>query len=366
MARMAQLLAGIPHTVPLSAVNRQCSSGLQAFANVAAAIHSGLYDVGIAGGVESMSTDDMGSVIPGVNFDVVKAHPGARDCLIPMGVTSENVASAYGISREVQDAFAAASHAKAAAAQKNGFFDAEIVPVEIEVDDEVIRSDPADKRTKKVLISSDDGVREGTTIERLSKLRPVFKKGGSTTAGNSSQMSDGAAAVLLMRRSRAQKLGMPILAILRSYTVVGVPPAVMGIGPAFAIPAALREAGISIDDVDVFEVNEAFASQATYCADQLEIPEDKLNPKGGAIALGHPLGCTVCSLLPMSYVHNIFYPKCVYFFCLLQGARQIGTLVHELHRTNKKYGLVSMCIGTGMGAAAIFERPQEAGLKARL
>ncbi len=311
MSRMAQLMAGIPHTVPLSTVNRQCSSGLQAFASVAAAISSGLYDVGIAAGVESMSTDDMGGVVPGVDFDAVKAHTGARDCLIPMGVTSENVASEFGITREVQDAFAAASHAKAASARANGWFDAEIVPVEVPE-----ASGDVDAGT--VLVSADDGIRAGTTVERLSSLRPVFKKGGSTTAGNSSQMSDGAAAVLLMRRSRAQQLGLPVLALLRSFAVVGVPPAVMGIGPAYAIPAALRDADLSMDDVDIFEVNEAFASQATYCADQLRIPEEKLNPKGGAIALGHPLGCTVrsffnakilarraeCSSLSSSLIHR--------------------------------------------------------------
>lgn len=170
-----------------------------------------------------------------------------------------------------------------------------------------------------------------TVLLQLSSLKPAFKEGGSTTAGNSSQMSDGAAAVLVMKRSKAIELNLPILALLRSYSVVGVAPHIMGIGPAVAIPAALKRAGLEVGQVDVFEVNEAFASQATYCAAELAIPENKLNPKGGAIALGHPLGCT--------------------------GARQIATLVHELERTNQRFGVVSMCIGTGMGAAAVFERP---------
>lgn len=318
MARIAQLLAGIPHTVPLSAVNRQCSSGLQAFANVAAAIGTGLYDVGVAAGVESMSSTEMGANVPTVDWDVVNAHAEARDCLIPMGVTSENVAEKFGVDRKAQDDFAVRSHAKAAEAQAKGLFDREIVGVEVCVDGE----------TTTVL--QDDGIRPGTTAEKLGKLKAVFKEGGSTTAGNSSQVSDGAAAVLLMRQSRAQELGMPILGAIRAYSVVGVPPAIMGIGPAFAIPAAVEQAGLTLDDIDIFEINEAFASQAVYCVDQLGIDPDKVNPKGGGIALGHPLGCT--------------------------GARQIATLLHELERRNQRFGVVSMCIGTGMGAAAVFER----------
>ncbi|XP_036049447.1 3-ketoacyl-CoA thiolase B, peroxisomal-like isoform X1 [Onychomys torridus] len=249
----------------------------------------------------------------------------ARDCLIPMGITSENVAERFGISRQKQDAFALASQQKAATAQSRGCFRAEIVPVTTTVLD-----DQGNKKT--ITVSQDEGVRPGTTMEGLAKLKPAFKDGGSTTAGNSSQVSDGAAAVLLARRSKAEELGLPILGVLRSYAVVGVPPDVMGIGPAYAIPAALQKAGLTVNDIDIFEINEAFASQALYCVEKLGIPAEKVNPLGGAIALGHPLGCT--------------------------GARQVVTLLNELKRRGKRaYGVVSMCIGTGMGAAAVFEYP---------
>jgi len=261
MARIAQMLAGIPHSVPLSTVNRQCSSGLQAFASVAAAITAGQYEIGLACGVESMSMDDMGNVKPILNWDAVAASPVARECLIPMGVTSENVADQFGVSRQYQDAFAAESHKRAARAQANGWFDNEIVPVPV----------PSKEGTATTIVDKDDGIRPGATVASLSKLKPVFKAGGSTTAGNASQMTDGAAAVLVMKRSTARKLHLPVLAILKAFSVVGVPPAIMGVGPAFAIPAALSEAELSVDDVDVFEINEAFASQAVYCAQQLKV-----------------------------------------------------------------------------------------------
>merc|ERR1712176_786745 len=239
--------------------------------------------------------------------------------------TSENVAEKYGVSAEKQNTLAANSHAKAIAAQKQGLFDDEIVPVTTSV------KDKAGKATE-VTISKDEGPRDGTTVESLSKLKAAFKPGGSTTAGNSSQVSDGAALVLLARRSAAKKLGLPILARMRSYAVVGVEPKLMGIGPAFAIPAALEKASLSVSDIDIFEVNEAFASQALMTIEHLKIPMEKVNPKGGAIALGHPLGCT--------------------------GSRQIATLLPELKRTNSKLGVVSMCIGTGMGAAGVIENEQ--------
>ncbi|POM79995.1 3-ketoacyl-CoA thiolase A [Phytophthora palmivora] len=323
MARMAQLAAGIPHTVPLHVINRQCSSGLQAVANVTAAIKAGYYDIGIAAGVECMSLSGMDRDPPTVNWEQVGAVQDAMDCTVPMGITSENVAEKYGISRTKQDDLAALSHAKAAAAQANGWFKDEITPVSTILKDK-------DGNEKSVIISQDDGVRAGTTVEKLAKLRPAFKEGGSTTAGNSSQVSDGAAAVLLMRRSVAKNMGLPILGRFVSYAVTGVPPALMGIGPAFAIPEALQKAGLTLDQIDVFEINEAFASQATYCVEKLGIPIEKVNPKGGAIALGHPLGCT--------------------------GARQMSTLLYQLKRKNQRYGVISMCIGTGMGAAAVFER----------
>ncbi|KAG7375336.1 3-ketoacyl-CoA thiolase, peroxisomal [Phytophthora pseudosyringae] len=323
MARMAQLAAGIPHTVPLHVLNRQCSSGLQAVANVTAAIKAGYYDIGVAAGVECMSLAGIGKDVPTVNWERVGAVQDAMDCTVPMGITSENVAEKYGISRTKQDELAALSHAKAAAAQANGWFKEEITPVSTVIKDK-------DGNEKSVIISQDDGIRVGTTVEKLAKLRPAFKEGGTTTAGNSSQVSDGAAAVLLMRRSVAKQMGLPILGRFVSYAVAGVPPALMGIGPAFAIPEALQKAGLTQDQIDVFEINEAFASQATYCVEKLGIPMEKVNPKGGAIALGHPLGCT--------------------------GARQVSTLLYQLKRKNQRYGVISMCIGTGMGAAAVIER----------
>lgn len=323
MARIAQFLSGIPETVPLSTVNRQCSSGLQAVANIAGGIRNGSYDIGMACGVESMSLSGMGN--PGNISSRLLESEKARDCLTPMGMTSENVAERFGISRQKQDDFALASQQKAASAQSRGCFRAEIVPVTTTVLD-----DKGDKKT--ITVSQDEGVRPSTTMQGLAKLKPAFKDGGSTTAGNSSQVSDGAAAVLLARRSKAEELGLPILGVLRSYAVVGVPPDVMGIGPAYAIPAALQKAGLTVNDIDIFEINEAFASQAVYCVEKLGIPAEKVNPLGGAIALGHPLGCT--------------------------GARQVVTLLNELKRRGRRaYGVVSMCIGTGMGAAAVFEYP---------
>uniref|UniRef100_A0A2K6LSK8 Acetyl-CoA acyltransferase 1 n=2 Tax=Rhinopithecus TaxID=542827 RepID=A0A2K6LSK8_RHIBE len=273
--------------------------------------------------VESMSLADRGN--PGNITSRLMDKEKARDCLIPMGITSENVAERFGISREKQDTFALASQQKAARAQSKGCFQAEIVPVTTTVHD--------DKGTKRsITVTQDEGIRPSTTMEGLAKLKPAFKKDGSTTAGNSSQVSDGAAAILLARRSKAEELGLPILGVLRSYAVVGVPPDIMGIGPAYAIPIALQKAGLTVSDVDIFEINEAFASQAAYCVEKLRLPSEKVNPLGGAVALGHPLGCT--------------------------GARQVITLLNELKRRGKRaYGVVSMCIGTGMGAAAVFEYP---------
>lgn len=323
MARIAQFLSDIPETVPLSTVNRQCSSGLQAVFNIAGGIRNGSYDIGMACGVESMTMGDAQNV-GNITSRLVEKEK-ARDCLTPMGITSENVAERFGISREKQDAFALASQQKAARAQSKGCFQDEIVPVTTTVCD--------NKGTeRRVTVAQDEGIRPSTTMEGLAKLKPSFKDGGSTTAGNSSQVSDGAAAILLARRSKAEELGLPILGILRSYAVVGVPPDIMGIGPAYAIPVALQKAGLTVDDVDIFEINEAFASQAVYCIEKLKLPLEKVNPLGGAVALGHPLGCT--------------------------GARQVITLLNELKRRgNRAYGVVSMCIGTGMGAAAVFEYP---------
>ncbi|CAH1238530.1 ACAA1 [Branchiostoma lanceolatum] len=322
--RIAQFAAGIPETVPLSACNRQCSSGLQAVMHVANSIKAGVCDMGIGAGVESMSKRKQGGDAGDLNPDNFK-YEKARDCIIPMGITSENVAERFGVTRETQDKFAAISQQRACAATEGGLFQDEIVPVKTKIVDK-------DGNEREITVTKDDGVRQGTTKEKLARLPPAFKKGGSTTAGNSSQVSDGAAAVLVARRSKASELGLPVFGVIRSYAVVGVPPDVMGIGPAYAIPEALKKAGLSVDDIDVFEVNEAFASQAVYSVDKLGIPWEKVNPNGGAIALGHPLGCT--------------------------GSRQIATLLNELRRRGKRaYGVVSMCIGTGMGAAAVIEYP---------
>eukprot|EP00811_Abedinium_folium_P034047 NODE_6963_length_1621_cov_6.940428.p1 GENE.NODE_6963_length_1621_cov_6.940428~~NODE_6963_length_1621_cov_6.940428.p1 ORF type:complete len:363 (-),score=111.99 NODE_6963_length_1621_cov_6.940428:478-1566(-) len=324
-SRQAQLMGGMPFTVPLSTVNRQCSSGLQAVANIASSIKAGIIDVGIGGGVESMSFTSMGGGMdPKMVSDAVIDHPVASKCFIPMGITSENVAEAYGITRAEQDALAAGSFAKALAAQEAGRFDQEIVPVTTKVKDQ--KGDMVER-----LITADDGPRP-TSIEALARLKPAFKAGGTTTAGNSSQVTDGAALVLMARRATAKAMCLPILGRFRAYSVVGVDPAVMGIGPSVAIPAVLAKAGLKVDDIDVFEINEAFASQALMSANTVGVPLEKLNPNGGGIALGHPLGCT--------------------------GARQIATLLPELKRTGTKLGVVSMCIGTGMGAAGIIESEQ--------
>jgi acetyl-CoA acyltransferase 1 len=322
LGRMAQFMAGIPAEVPLSAVNRQCSSGLQAVANIFGAIRTGSIDAGIGAGVESMSFNSMADSTPTVDFGLVSESALAKDCMIPMGVTSENVAERYGVCRADQDAFAERSQKRAAAAQASGAFAAELVPV---------------TNKEGVVVAADDGVRGSTTAAGLAKLTPAFKEGGTTTAGNSSQVSDGAAAVVLVRRSLAASLGLSPLGVMRSFAVVGVPPDIMGIGPAFAIPAAVAQAGLTLDDIDVFEINEAFASQALYSMRKLGLDlvadPERVNPLGGAIALGHPLGAT--------------------------GARQVATLLHYMRRTGKRYGVVSMCIGTGMGGAAVFEN--EAG-----
>ncbi|KAJ1659012.1 3-ketoacyl-CoA thiolase with broad chain length specificity [Dispira simplex] len=321
VARMAALYAGFPERTSLLTVNRQCSSGLQAVDHIVNAIRAGQIRIGIGAGMESMSLNyAQASLDPS---EKLVEHAAARDCLLPMGITSENVAENFGITRAEQDQFAANSHVKALRAQQQGWFDEEIVPVTTQV---------VDKEGKKhtVTVSKDEGVRPGVTAESLAKIKPAFKANGTTHAGNASQVSDGAAAVLLMTRKTAQELQLPVLGKVITSTVVGVPPRVMGIGPVFAIPKACEQAGISVQDVDIYELNEAFASQASYSVQKLGINLDKVNPKGGAIALGHPLGCT--------------------------GARQIATLLPELKRQKKKVGAVTMCIGSGMGMCTIIER----------
>lgn len=321
--RIGGFLAGFPKEVPVRTVNRQCSSGLQACADVAASIKAGYYECGIGAGVETMTANPMkweGGFNPRVASSL-----DAQNCLIPMGVTSENVAERWGITREAQDTMAARSHARAANARATGRFKNEIIPVFTK------QTDPKTGETRDVVVSEDDGIREGTTVESLAKLPAVFKKGGSTTPGNASQVSDGAAAVVLARRSYAEAHGLPILATWRGFVAVGCDPAIMGIGPALAIPAVLKAVNLSVNDVDLYELNEAFASQATYCVEKLQLDPERVNVNGGAIALGHPLGAT--------------------------GARCMATLIHELRRRggSGKIGVTSMCIGSGAGAAAITE-----------
>jgi len=258
--------------------------------------------------------------------DAILENQESEDCLIPMGITSENVAKDFGISRQVQDEFAANSFQKAAAANKAGKFKDEIVPIKTKI------IDPKTEKEVEIVVDSDDGIRDGVTAQSLAKLKPAFTKDGTTHAGNASQVSDGAAAVVLARRSVAKKLGLPIIGKFVTASVVGVPPRIMGVGPAFAIPKVLELVGISTDEVDFYEINEAFASQAVFSAQHLKIPFEKVNINGGAIALGHPLGCT--------------------------GARQVATGFNIAKQTGKRVFVTSMCIGSGMGMAAVFVNEQ--------
>lgn len=323
IARMAMFHAGFPEQTTISTCNRQCSSGLQAVASIAASIRGGFIQVGIGAGMESMSLHyGIPGSLPQSIHPLVAENERSAQCLTPMGITSECVASEFGIGRKEQDEFALGSHRKALKAMEQGLFLEEIVPVTI----------PNNNSLENKTICRDDGIRPSTSLDSLGSLKPAFKTGGTTTPGNSSQVSDGAAAVLLMTRALALKLKIQPLAKFVDYVVAGVPPLIMGIGPAVAIPKLLERNKLSVEDVDLYEINEAFASQAVYCQKVLKIPTCKLNVKGGAIAIGHPLGCT--------------------------GARQIATLLPEMKRRSARYGIVSMCIGSGMGAAALLEREE--------
>ena len=315
VARLGALRAGIPVEVPAMTINRFCSSGLQTLATGATQIQAGWSDIVLSGGVESMSMVPMGGQKPAPNPYLAETFPKAYES---MGITSENVASRYGISREDQDALGVQSNTRALAAIAEGRFKDEIIPIEVQL------------KGKTMMFDTDDGPR-ASTMEGLARLRPVFKVDGASTAGNSSQTSDGAAIELLMTREKAAELGFEPLAELVTFQVAGVHPDEMGIGPTKAIPKALQKAGLTTGDMGVIELNEAFASQALYCARELGLDSDIVNVNGGAIALGHPLGCT--------------------------GAKLTATLLHEMKRRDVEYGLVSMCIGGGMGAAAIFKRP---------
>lgn len=309
-ARMAAFHAGLPQSTSVCAINRQCSSGLQAVASVAASIKAGYIDIGIGAGVESMTHYYGPGAIPSNLSQIVLENQDASACLIPMGLTSENVSKIFNISRKDQDIFALKSHEKAAKAQADGAFKDEIVPVRN--------------------VSEDDGIRKDATIDSLSRLNPSFQKDGMTTPGNASQVSDGAAGVLLMRRSKAVELGLKPVGVFRGFVVKGCDPRIMGIGPVFAIPELLKQTRIDLSQIDLIELNEAFASQSIYCIRKLGLDPARVNPLGGAIALGHPLGAT--------------------------GSRQIATILGEMKRRNLRFGIVSMCIGTGMGAAALIER----------
>lgn len=323
MARTAALRAGIPYTVPAMTINRFCSSGLQAMALAADRIRLGDADVIVAGGAESMSLVPLGGDRFLPNPDLLREMP---DAYLNMGLTAELVAERYGIGREDQDRFAQASNEKAVAAVQGGRFRDEIVPLRI-----VIRgAGPGGSVTEsEKLFDTDEGPRAESTYEALAGLKPAFKIGGTVTAGNTSQMSDGAAALLLSSAGRAEALGAKPLARFRGYAVAGVPPEVMGIGPVEAIPKLLAKTGLSIGDIDLFEINEAFAAQSLCIVRELNIPEERVNVNGGAIALGHPLGAT--------------------------GAKLATTLLYEMRRRGSRYGVVSMCIGGGMGAAGLFE-----------
>lgn len=323
VARVLSLYAGLPVTTPAVTVNRFCASGLQAIAYAAERIRLGEADAIAAGGVESMSH------VPMTGFKL-SPHPGIVDAMpevyMGMGHTAEEVARRYGVTREAQDAFAASSHAKAAAAIAAGKFKDEIVPI---VATRSGVNDAGRPWEKSFTFDTDEGVRAETTVATLAPLKPSFAREGTVTAGNSSQMSDGAAAVIVMSRARAAELGLAPLAAFRGYSVAGVAPEVMGIGPIEAVPKALAKAGIALEQVDLFELNEAFAAQCVPIIETLGIDPERVNVNGGAIALGHPLGCT--------------------------GTKLTVSLIHELRRRGGGIGVVTMCVGGGMGAAGVIE-----------
>ncbi|MND58886.1 3-ketoacyl-CoA thiolase [compost metagenome] len=322
MARFISLMGLDTDKVPGVTVNRYCASGLETIATAVAKIKTGMADVIIAGGVEVMSGMPFGGwkIVP--NPVVAKEHP---DWYWGMGLTAEAVAKDYNVSREDQDAFALKSNQKAIAAIQNGHLKDGIVPITVK--ENYLKDGKI--ATREYVVDTDEGPRADTSLEALGKLKPVFAANGSVTAGNSSQTSDGAAFVLVMSEEKVKELGVKPIAKLVSFAVAGVPPRIMGIGPIYAIPKALERAGLKKEDIDLFELNEAFASQSLAVIRELGLDEEKVNVNGGAIALGHPLGCT--------------------------GAKLTVQVLHELKRRGKKYGMVTMCVGTGQGAAGIFE-----------
>jgi len=324
VARIASLRAGLPVSASAVTVNRFCASGLEAIAIAAQRIMTNAADVIVAGGTESMSLVPMGGHHLSPNPELVSSYP---DVYLSTGLVAENHARASAISREAQDAFALTSHERALAAIAAGRFTDEIVPLDVQVIDPSPTGKPT---TRAVRFLVDEGPRRDTSAEALAKLRPAFHVKGTVTAGNSSQMSDGASAVVVMSADRARALGLMPLARFVAYATAGVKPELFGTGPVPAIRKLLARTGVSIDDIDLVELNEAFAAQVLACVQELPIDSKRLNVNGGAIALGHPLGCT--------------------------GARLTTTLLHEMRRRHSRYGMVTMCVGGGMGAAALFER----------
>jgi acetyl-CoA acyltransferase len=324
IGRMVSLMGLDTIKVPGMTVNRYCSSGLETIAIADAKIRAGYADCIIAGGVETMSPIPFGGWKITPNYDLVKGH---ADYYWGMGLTAEAVANQFNVSREDQDAFSFASHQKAIAAIKSGALLEGIAPITVQ---EVFLDEKEKRKTKEYTVTQDEGPRADTTIEALLKLKPVFANNGSVTAGNSSQTSDGAAFVMLMSEKMVKQLNLTPIARMVSYAVAGVEPRIMGIGPVDAIPKALKMANLSANDIDLIELNEAFAAQSLAVIRALDLDSNKINVNGGAIALGHPLGCT--------------------------GAKLSVQIFNELKRQNKKYGMVTMCVGTGQGAAGIFER----------
>ncbi|HEY0385191.1 MAG TPA: acetyl-CoA C-acyltransferase [Pyrinomonadaceae bacterium] len=323
-ARAAAIRAGLPVETSAMTINRFCSSGLQSIALAADRIRTGGAEVVVAGGLETMSLIPMGGHIIRPNPYLVEHYP---DFYLNMGLATENVARKYEISREEQDEFALGSHQRAAAALTEKKFEDETVPLTVAVEE---LDEKGRKVHREIVFKEDEGVRRDSSVEALSKLKPAFHVKGTITAGNSSQMSDGAAAAIVMSEERARELGLKPLARFVAYATAGCPPEEMGIGPVFAIPKALKLAGLSLDEIDVIELNEAFAAQSLAVIKELGLDAEKVNVNGGAIALGHPLGCT--------------------------GAKLTATILRELKRREARYGMVTMCVGGGMGAAGIFER----------
>ncbi|PWN24610.1 thiolase [Jaminaea rosea] len=321
--RLAALHSGLPISAAYRTTNRQCASGLQSISDIGAAIQTGSIKCGVAAGFDSMSRDWETKAIPVKLSPAMKDSPvqEARDCLMSMGLTSENVAERYGVGRDRQDAFAAQSHQRAGKAQKDGRLGGEIVPIEVRWVEE-------DGSETKRVVEHDEGIRHGTTVEKLSTLKPVFKADGCSTAGNSSQVSDGAVALTLCRRDLAESSGMEVLGKWVGTSVAGVRPDEMGIGPAKSTPKLLERYGLGVGEVDLWEINEAFASQILMTIDSLGLDESKVNVKGGAISLGHPLGAS--------------------------GGRLVTSLLSELRRTGQKVGVAALCCGTGYGVSSLF------------